>query len=331
MEELGSHQPTIGPHQGNDSPHQAESGGSQRNNSVLNPQQRGDHEGSVQTTHTNRSRLRGKSHVSHAKSERDMQSEIDELKKKLRRTRRRRSSLGSESSSEDTEDVTYRQRSRTPPSETFSGDEEYSSHRRNNKSPSHKGLGNKAMNEALNQVAKSPFIQRIEGASIPRRFNQPTFSLYNGRTDPVEHVSHFNQKMAVHSKDEALMCKIFPSNLGPMAMRWFNGLKVNSIDSFKKLTQSFDARFITCSKVPLPLGSLLSMSMREGETLKAYSDRYWEMFNEIDGSYDDVAISTFKAGLPAEHDLRKSITGKPVTSVRLLMDRIDKYRRIEED
>ena len=55
------------------------------------------------------------------------------------------------------------------------------------------------------------------------------------------------------------------------------------------------------------------------------------MFNEIDGSYDDVAISTFKTGLPVKHDLRKSLTGKPVTSVRLLMDRIDKYRRIEED
>ena len=89
----------------------------------------------------------------------------------------------------------------------------------------------------------------------------------------MEHVSHFNQKMAVHSKDETLMCKIFPSSLGPMAMRWFNGLKANSIDSFKKLTQSFDAHFITCSRVPLPLGSLFSMSMREGKTLKAYSDR----------------------------------------------------------
>ena len=147
----------------------------------------------------------------------------------------------------------------------------------------------------------------------------------------MEHVSHFNQKMAIHSKDEALMCKIFPSSLSPMAMRWFNGLKANSIDSFKKLNQAFGARFITCSRVQLPLGSLLSMFMREGETLKAYLDRYWEMFNEIDGSYDDVAISTFKAGLPADHVLRKSLTGKPVTSVRLLMDRIDKYKRIEED
>ena len=80
--------------------------------------------------------------------------------------------------------------------------------------------------------------------------------------------------MAVHSRDKALMCKIFPSSLGPMAMRWFNRLKANSIDSFKKVTQSFGTRFITCSSVPLPLGSLLSMSMRDGETLKAYSDRY---------------------------------------------------------
>ena len=187
------------------------------------------------------------------------------------------------------------------------------------------------MNRALSQVSKSHFTQNIEDASLPWRFHQPTFTIYNGQTDQVEHVSHFSQKMTVHSKNEALMCKIFLSSLGPMAMRWFNGLRANSIDSFKKLTQTFGARFITCSWVPQPLGSLLSISMREGETLKAYSDRYWEIFNEIDGDYDDVAICTFKAGLSAEHDLRKSLTGKPVASVRQLMDRIDKYRRVEED
>ena len=87
-----------------------------------------------------------------------------------------------------------------------------------------------------------------------------------------------------------------------------------------KLTQAFGTRFITCSRVPQPLGSLLSMSIRERETLKAYSDRYWEMCNEIDRDYHDMVISTFKAGLPAEHDLRKSLTGKPVASVRQLMD-----------
>ena len=114
-------------------------------------------------------------------------------------------------------------------------------------------------------------------------------------------------------------------------MRLFNGLRPNLIDSFRKLTQAFGARFITCSRVPRPLGFLLSMSMREGETLKTYSDRYWEMFNEINGDYDDVAINSFKASLLVEHDLRKSLTSKPVVSVHQLMDRIDKYRSVEED
>ena len=55
------------------------------------------------------------------------------------------------------------------------------------------------------------------------------------------------------------------------------------------------------------------------------------MFNKIDGNFDDVAIRTFKVGLSAKHDLRKSLTRKPVRSVRQLMYRIDEYKRVEEN
>ena len=57
------------------------------------------------------------------------------------------------------------------------------------------------------------------------------------------------------------------------------------------------------------------MLIREGESVKAYAKRYWEMFNEIDGDFGEVAVRTFKVGLPSEHSLRKSLTGKPVTSL----------------
>ena len=50
--------------------------------------------------------------------------------------------------------------------------------------------------------------------------------------------------------------------------------------------------------------------------MRTYSDRYWEMFNEIGGDFDDVAVRTFKLGLPIEHGWRKSLTGKPANSVR---------------
>ena len=88
------------------------------------------------------------------------------------------------------------------------------------------------MSKALDQISKSPFTRKIEEANLPRRFHQPTFTMYNGQMDPVEHVSQFNQRMVVHTRDEALMCKVFLSSLGPMAMRWFDGLKPNSINSF---------------------------------------------------------------------------------------------------
>ena len=55
------------------------------------------------------------------------------------------------------------------------------------------------------------------------------------------------------------------------------------------------------------------------------------MYNEIDGEFDDVAISTFKVGLPTEHGLRKFLIGKPIISVRQLIDQIDKYKRVKED
>ena len=187
------------------------------------------------------------------------------------------------------------------------------------------------MKKVLSQISKSPFTRGIEKAKLPRCFHQPTFAMYNGWTDPIEHVSQFKQKMAIHSQDEALLCRVFPSSLVSMQIRWFDGLKENSISSFKKLTQSFYSRFITCNRVPQPLDSLLSMSMREGETVKVYSERYQEMFNEIDGDFDEVAVKTFKVNLPFEHGLRKSLTGKLVTSLRQLIDQVDKYKRIRDD
>ena len=79
--------------------HQVESRGSQHSDPFVNLERRGDREGSVRTTHTNKSQSRGKSRVSHVKNNKDMQCEIDELKMELRHAQRKRLSLNSELSS----------------------------------------------------------------------------------------------------------------------------------------------------------------------------------------------------------------------------------------
>nr|XP_023889666.1 uncharacterized protein LOC112001719 [Quercus suber] len=287
----------------------AESGASQHIDPFLNLERRQDREGSVHTTHTERTQPRSGSRVPHAEKN-SMLIEIERLKRELRHEKRKRTVTHPDDDLDDGQDITYEQNSQTPISETFSYEAERPREKRS-RGPPYGGVGNDAMSKALSQISRSPFTRRIEGAEMPRRFNQPTFTIYNGKTDPVEHV--------------------FPSSLGPVAMRWFDNLRADSIDSYQELTQAFGSRFVTCRRVPRPLSSLLSLSMREGETLKAYSDRYWEMFNEMEGNFDAMALETFKLGLPTDHGLRTSLSGKPVVSMRQLMDRIEKYKRVEED
>lgn len=128
-----------------------------------------------------------------------------------------------------------------------------------------------AMSHALLRATRSPFLDDIERAPMPSRFTRPSFNSYDEKTNPVEHVSHYIQMMSLHTNNDALICKVFPSSLRPMALRWFNGLWKGSIHSFAKLIQEFGVRFITCSRVPQLVDSLLSMKMRVGETLRSYA------------------------------------------------------------
>ena len=209
--------------------------GSHRQDHFRELEQKRGREGSVHTTHTSKSHSRGGSHLSQEKDTIAMQKEIDPLKRSLCHERQKRAPSNSDFSSDGEKDGSYRRRLRTPPSESFSYDEDYH-HERRNRNSSLVGLGNDTMSKALNQISRSPFMHWIEGRRLPRQFTQSTFTMYNGRIDLVEHVSHFNQMMVVYSKNKALMCKVFPSSLGPVAMRWFDGLKAGSIDSFKELT-----------------------------------------------------------------------------------------------
>ena len=148
----------------------------------------------MHTSHISKSQSRSGSHSSHEENTKAMQLKIDHLERKLRHEQRRRTSSDSNFSSDDEEGGSYRPRSRTPLTESFSYDEDYH-HERKNRNSSSKGFGNDAMNKALNQISRPPFMRKIEGERLPRWFTQSTFTMYNGRTDLVEHVSHFNQRM----------------------------------------------------------------------------------------------------------------------------------------
>ena len=88
---------------------------------------------------------------------------------------------------------------------------------------------------------------------------------------------------------------------------------------------------MTYSRTPKPFSSLFSLAMREGKTLRAYSNRYWELYNEIGGENGRIAASTFKVGLPIDFDLRALLALKPVTNMNKLMEWVEEYKRLDDD
>ena len=188
-----------------------------------------------------------------------------------------------------------------------------------------------AMSCVLCKASRSSFTDDIERAPRPSRFTCPPFNSYNGKTNPVEHVSHYIQMMSLYTHNDILMCKVFPLSLGPTALRWFNGLRKGSIHSFAELIQEFSVRFVTFSRVPQPMDTLLSMKMRVGETLRSYASRYWELYNEISGGNEKITTSIFRMGLLENSKLWESLTRKPPEDMRQIMRRIGEYKRLKDD
>lgn len=88
---------------------------------------------------------------------------------------------------------------------------------------------------------------------------------------------------------------------------------------------------MTCSQVPQPMDSLLSMKMGDVRTLRSYTSRYWELYNEIGTGNEKVIASTFCLGLPKDSKLRDSLTMRTPKDMRQLMRLIEEYKRLEDD
>jgi hypothetical protein len=85
------------------------------------------------------------------------------------------------------------------------------------------------------------------------------------------------------------------------------------------------------SQRPKGMDTLMMMKLGDIESIKNYSARFWETYNDIDGCGEDMAVRTFKLGLPPSTGLRQSLTKRPPTNLRKLMDRIEQFIRVEED
>ena len=95
-------------------------------------------------------------------------------------------------------------------------------------------------------MMSSPLGQHILHYEPPREFVIPPFAMYDGSTDPYDHMLHFNQAIILNAGDDRLLCKVFPTSLKAPTLAWFHNLPRGSINSFSELWVVFVSRYL-CS------------------------------------------------------------------------------------
>ena len=88
-------------------------------------------------------------------------------------------------------------------------------------------------------MLSSPLSQHILSYEPPRGFVLPSFSMYDGSSNPYDHMLHFNQVMILNAGDNRLLCKVFPTSLKGPTLTWFHKLPQRSINTFNELWTEF--------------------------------------------------------------------------------------------
>ena len=65
-------------------------------------------------------------------------------------------------------------------------------------------------------MLSSPLGQHILDYKPSNGFVIPAFTMFDGSTDPYNHMLHYNQAMTLNTDNDKLLCKVFPTSLwGP--------------------------------------------------------------------------------------------------------------------
>jgi len=69
-------------------------------------------------------------------------------------------------------------------------------------------------------ASNSPFFEDILDYEFPKKVHDSTFDCYSGQNDPVQHLHQYQNKMVTHSRNDSILCRIFPSGLKGIVSDW---------------------------------------------------------------------------------------------------------------
>ncbi|XP_073153296.1 uncharacterized protein [Henckelia pumila] len=178
-------------------------------------------------------------------------------------------------------------------------------------------------------VRNIPFSAKILESELPKNFKFPHVGEYDGKGDPEEHLSRFENAALLRKYSDPIKCWVFLYTLIGPAQQWFNLLRPGDIKEFKDFSKAFLHHFANSKKHPTTTLSLFAIKQQGQEDLRVYIRRYSALALEVPTATTDLLISAFTQGLTTG-DFFKSLIKKPPSTYDELLARAKKYVNLEE-
>ncbi|KAJ0861988.1 putative retrotransposon gag domain, aspartic peptidase domain superfamily [Helianthus annuus] len=181
----------------------------------------------------------------------------------------------------------------------------------------------------------SRFAPPICDAEVPKRFHIPTMKLYDGTTDPEEHIAQYRERMEINpipeKLKEACLCKGFGSTLTGSALKWLLSLPPYSITSFANLVNLFNSQFSCSRKFERLTSDLYRITQSHNESLRDYITKFSKESLDIPNLDMATAVEAFKMGLLKDSLFYDDLVMTPCRNLDEVRTRALRFIRLEDD
>ena len=124
-------------------------------------------------------------------------------------------------------------------------------------------------------------------------------------------------------------CRAFPSTLKGAVRNWYSTLKPGTIFFFDQMSHQFVAHFVSSRCLRKGSESLINIKQREGESIRAYINRFNIAALEVRNLDQSIAMAALKGGLQ-KNNLLFSLKKKYPINFADLLARAEGYIRVKE-
>jgi hypothetical protein len=163
---------------------------------------------------------------------------------------------------------------------------------------------------------------RLRSIAYPDNF-KPNIQKYDGRSDPNIWLSTYYVAIKAVSGNFDHMVAYFPLVMGNTPPLWLNNLPAGSITLWADLSQAFTSNFQAMYNRPGNAFNLGRVTMKPGELLRDYTNRFFENRNTCVGVRDDQVVDNYKKGL-RDSKVYEKIHESGATMVAPLMEVVNK-------